>query len=324
MPFVDFHVVVFAVWMLSVRSFGALTPRPSMRNRGVLIVNPKSGGGKAARYDLVAQCQARGIEAIVLRPGDDLSALATAAVADGADIIGMAGGDGSQAVVAAVAAEHDIPFVCVPAGTRNHFGFDVGVDRRDVAGALDAFVDGDERRIDLGRVNGRMFVNNVAMGVYGVVIESKDYRNNKVRTVIEMLPELVGPKAEPFDLRFTDGDGRPHHHADLLLVSNDPYELDARPARGTRGALDAGVLGVVALGPGGPKEWRTPTLVVDSASTVAAGIDGESVRIEPPLIFESVPLALRIRTPRRSPRRPARPRPPRRPKGRSALPRERS
>ena len=130
----------------------------------VLIVNPRSGGGKATRFELVEQCRARGIEPIVFEAGHDLTELATAAVRSGADALGMAGGDGSQAAVAAVAAEHDLSYVCIPAGTRNHFAIDLGIDRTDVVGALDAFVDGVERRIDRGRVNGRAFVNNVAMG----------------------------------------------------------------------------------------------------------------------------------------------------------------
>src|SRR4051812_3892594 len=150
--------------------------------RPVLLINPRSGGGKAARHDLVDQCRARGVEPIVLQAGDDLTALAAAAVREGADALGMAGGDGSQAVVAAVAAEHDVAYVCVPAGTRNHFTHDLGISRRDVVGALDAFADGEERRIDLGRVNGRTFVNNVAMGAYGAIVRSPEYRAHKVRT----------------------------------------------------------------------------------------------------------------------------------------------
>ena len=183
-----------------------MTSRPA---KPVLIVNPRSGGGKAARFDLVGQCRARGIDPILFEPGDDLTALATAAVRAGADALGMAGGDGSQAAVAAIAAEHDLPYVCVPAGTRNHFALDLGIDVNDVVGALDAFSDGHERRIDLGRVNGRAFVNNVAMGVYGAVVQSSAYREHKVRTVIDMMPELIGPRAEPFDLRFIGQDGGP-------------------------------------------------------------------------------------------------------------------
>jgi diacylglycerol kinase family enzyme len=267
----------------------------------VLIVNPRSGGGKATRNELVAECRARGIKPIIFEPHDDLTLLANAAVRDGADALGMAGGDGSQAAVAAVAAENDLPYVCVPAGTRNHFAADLGLDRNDVVGALDAFVDGRERRIDLGRVNGRAFVNNVAMGVYGAVVESPAYRDHKVRTVIDMLPELVGPNAERFQLRFTGRDGRVHGTAALVLVSNNRYSIDPRPQSGTR-ELDGGVLGVVALTgppPHGLAEWSTQSFRVDSTTTVAAGIDGECVAIEPPLGFESDPRVLRIRTPRR-------------------------
>ena len=272
----------------------------------VLIVNLRSGGGKAARFDLVRESQARGIEPIVLDRDDDLATLAEAAVRRGADVIGMAGGDGSQGTVAAVAAEHDVPYVCVPAGTRNHFALDLGLDPADVIGALDAFGDGDERRIDLGRVNGRVFVNNVAMGVYGVVVQSPQYRDHKVRTVINKLPELIGPAAQPFDLRFTGPDGRAYDTALLVLVSNNPYGLDPRPRRGTRGALDGGSLGVIALAgppPRGLAEWSTPSFRVESEHAVALGVDGESVEMISPLDFDALPSALRIRTPRRRRRR---------------------
>lgn len=271
----------------------------------VLIVNPRSGGGRAARFDLVGHCRARGIEAIVFEMGDDLPALAAVAVGNGCDVLGMAGGDGSQAAVAAVAAEHDIPYVCVPAGTRNHFAFDVGVDRHDVVGALDAYFEGYERRIDMARVNGRIFLNNVAMGVYGAIVESPDYRDHKVRTAVAKLAERLRPDVEPFDLQFVDGAGRSQYGADLLLVSNNRYAPEPGPGRGTRGRLDQGVLGVLAVTgppPRGVAEWSTPAFRVDSSTVVALGIDGESVHMEPPLLFESVPHALRIRTPTPSPR----------------------
>lgn len=266
--------------------------------RPVLIVNPRSGGGTAVRCDLVTVCRSRGIEPIVFEPGDDLSALATSAVREGADALGMAGGDGSQAVVAAVAAAHDIPFVCVPAGTRNHFALDLGLDRSDPVVALDGFADGEERRIDLALVNGRAFVNNVAMGVYGAVVRSPEYREHKVRTVVEMLPGLLGPRAEPFDLRFAGPAGGSVDGAALVLVSNNRYVIDPRPRTGTRGDIDGGVLGVIAVTgppPRGASEWTTATFVVDSGAPVALGIDGESVVMEPPLEFVSSPGALRVR-----------------------------
>ena len=138
--------------------------------RPVLLMNPKSGGGKVGRFNLVDEAQRRGIEPVVLAPGDDLLALAEWAVAGGADVIGMAGGDGSQALVASVAAAHDVGFVCVPAGTRNHLAMDLGLDREDVVGALDAFGEAVERRIDLGLVGDRVFVNNATVGLYAKIV----------------------------------------------------------------------------------------------------------------------------------------------------------
>ena len=138
---------------------------------GVLVMNPRSGGGKAERFALAEECRRRGIEPVVLEPGDDLLELARGAIDRGADVIGMAGGDGSQALVASVAMAADVPLVCVPAGTRNRFALDLGLDRNDVVAALDAFDAAVERRIDLGTVNGRVFVNNVSLGVYAKIVQ---------------------------------------------------------------------------------------------------------------------------------------------------------
>lgn len=267
----------------------------------VLLVNPRSGGGKAQHHDLVGRCRAWGIEPLQLEPGEDISAVATAAVLRGADVIGMAGGDGSQAAAAAVAAEHDLPYVVVPAGTRNHFALDLGADPDDVVGALPAFFGGQERRVDLARVNGRVFVNNASMGLYGSIVQSRQYRDAKLRTVIEMLPELLGPRAEPFDLRFTDAEGSEHLGAQLLLVSNNRYELNPLGARRARGRIDKGTLGVVAVHLAPPPsrpvcEWTTPEFRVSSGGPVDVGLDGEAVTLGPPLVFESLPSALRART----------------------------
>ena len=141
-------------------------PRRPPPSHPVLFVNPRSGGGKATELGLAEEAEKRGIEAVELQPGDDLEQLVREAVGRGANGLAMAGGDGSQALVAAIAAEHDLPYACIPAGTRNHFALDLGVDRDDVVGALDAFVDGGERLVDLAEVNGRVFVNNASLGVY--------------------------------------------------------------------------------------------------------------------------------------------------------------
>ena len=147
--------------------------------RAVLFYNPKSGGGKAERFHVADEARARHIEPVELARGDDLESLVRDAVARGADGLAMAGGDGSQAIVASVAAELDLPYACIPAGTRNHFALDLGVDREDVVGALDAFVDGGERRADLAEVNGRAFVNNASLGLYAEAVQRSEYRDAK-------------------------------------------------------------------------------------------------------------------------------------------------
>ena len=158
----------------------------------------------------------------------------------------MAGGDGSQALVASVAMRADVPLVCIPAGTRNHFALDLGLDRDDVVGALDAFDEAVERRIDLAEVSGRVFVNNVSLGVYAKIVQSPEYRDAKRQTTAAMLPELLGPDAEPFDLHFVGPDGSRHDGAQIIQVSNNPYVLTSLAGFGSRARLDTGELGIAA------------------------------------------------------------------------------
>ena len=103
--------------------------------------------------------------------------------------------------------EHDLPFVCVTAGTRNHFALDLGLDRDDPRHSLYAFTDSIERRIDYATVNGRFFVNNVSLGVYATIVQQEQYRDAKVETSTALLPELLGNTDAPFDLQFTDPSG---------------------------------------------------------------------------------------------------------------------
>ena len=170
----------------------ATLPAASAPKRPVLFYNPKSGGGKAERFQVAREARARGVEPVELHLGDDLATLVHDAIANGADAVGVAGGDGTQAIVAAIAAEHGLPYVCVPAGMRNHFALDLGVDRDDVVGALDAFTKGGERVVDLAEVNGRVFVNNVSLGVYAEAVQRQGYRDAKLRTIAETMPTVLG------------------------------------------------------------------------------------------------------------------------------------
>jgi diacylglycerol kinase family enzyme len=316
-------LAVFAVvasTALRARSRAKRGPAPPGRRpagRRVLLMNPRSGGGKVGQFDLESEARRRGIATVLLAPGDDLQALAREAVR-GADAIGMAGGDGSQALVAQIAAEHDVPYVCIPAGTRNHLALDLGLDRDDVIGALDGFTDGLERRVDLAEVNGRIFVNNASLGVYAEIVQSDAYRDAKRETVEQMLPDLLGPNATPFDLRFTGPDGRAQQSAQLVLVSNNPYELDRLSGGGTRPRLDTARLGIVAITIAdaaqaaalvaleavrqvrrfpGWLEWTAAEFEVESGHRVAIAIDGEALAMDPPLRFRVLPGALTVRLP---------------------------
>jgi len=285
----------------------------------VLIMNPWSGGGKVEKFELERLCRERGIEPIVLYKGSDLLALAEDAVARGADVIGMAGGDGSQALVASVASRHGVPMVVIPAGTRNHFALDLGMDRADVVGALDAYTDGFDRVIDLAEVNGRTFVNNASMGLYAKIVQSQEYRDAKIRTAAGTLPDLIGPAAVPLDLQFTLPSGERTTSANLVLVSNNPYQLSHLRGGATRPALDTGRLGVVsvlvrgaadaekfaALEAAGQvgrfsgwNEWTALEFEVGSGGPVEVGVDGEALTMDPPLRFVVRPGALTVRQPR--------------------------
>jgi diacylglycerol kinase family enzyme len=270
--------------------------------RPILFVNPKSGDGTASRTALADHARERGIEVVLLRPDQSLATLVGEAVAAGADALGMAGGDGSLAVVAAAAHAHDLPFVCIPAGTRNHFALDLGIAVDDPVGALDAFTDGVERVIDMGRVNGRLFLNNVSLGIYGEAVREPGYRDAKVRTLVETTREVLGPSAAARELRLVDDAGGEHRDPSIVLVSNNPYALDRPPLHGARPTLDSGRLGVVVLDEPGAGErpgraWSATSLEVHAPGPVHAGIDGEAVDLSPPLEFEVVPGALRVRIP---------------------------
>lgn len=320
-------LVLFVVTIASaraalVRDLHALDSVRSRRwrpQRPVLICNPKSGGGKVAEFDLVNTAAALGVETVVLTESSDLEQLARDAIARGADCLGMAGGDGSQALVAAIAVEHGVPFVVISAGTRNHFALDLGLDRNNPRAGMAAFRDGVLRDVDYATAGGRLFVNNVSLGVYAEIVEDEGYREAKLETSLTRLPEMLGAASEPFDLQFTAPDGTAVDGAFVVLVSNNPYVLGPALDASQRRALDTGQLGVVAVraasvsdaalmvtrltigrGQNDPHlfQFTCPSFQVRSHSGHAwAGIDGESVRVPTPVEFAIHPKGLRLLVP---------------------------
>ena len=282
-----------------------------------LIMNPRSGGGKVGRFDLQRKAEDLGAE-VFLMDGDepvDVAAVAREAVARGADLLGVAGGDGTQALVAGIAAQHGLPFVVITAGTRNHFALDLGLDREDPAACLAALSDAVELRIDLGEIGGQTFVNNASFGAYAEVVESPAYRDDKLATTLDLLPDLMqGQRGARFTAR---ADGTELDGPQAVLVANNPYGTGDIAGLGRRARLDRGTLGIVSVTVGSARQAagllrgrHSTGLVVlaaqriefsTDAPQIPVGIDGEAVILPAPVVCTIHPGALRVWVPRNRP-----------------------
>ena len=284
--------------------------------RPFIVMNPHSGGGKVVRFGLQAKAEALGAEVALLDgPGYvDVAALVRAAVDRGADLLGVAGGDGTQALVAGIAAEHDLPFLVISAGTRNHFALDLGLDRDDPSGCVDALRDGVEVRVDLGMIGDRAFVNNASFGAYAQIVQSPEYRDNKEGTILSMLPDLLTPDGTALTVRVGNSTVE---HTSAVLVSNNPYGSGRLIDMGRRNRLDQGLLGVVAgrldsatraIGLLRRTDGDTLTmltgqeaLIESDTAEIPVGVDGEALTFPVPVRCTIRPGALRVRLPRDRP-----------------------
>jgi diacylglycerol kinase family enzyme len=282
-----------------------------------LIMNPRSGGGKVERFDLQRKAEERGAEVYLIDgPGPvDVEAVARQAVASGADLLGVAGGDGTQALVAGVAAEHGLPFVVITAGTRNHFALDLGLDRDDPAACLSALTDGVDLQVDLGLIGGRTFVNNASFGAYAEIVDTPQYRDDKLGSTLDLLPDLLSGQRGT-QLTAVAGDRRVTG-PQAVLVANNPYGTGDLAGLGRRERLDKGVLGVVGIRvanarqaagllrgarSGGLSLTIATEVVIDGHTPeIAVGVDGEALSLPRPVRCAIRPGALRVRVPRQRP-----------------------
>jgi diacylglycerol kinase family enzyme len=285
--------------------------------RPYLIMNPRSGGGKVVRFGLKDKAEALGAEVAVLEgPGTvDVGELARQAVADGADLLGVAGGDGTQALVAGIAAEHNLPLLVISAGTRNHFALDLGLDRDDPSRCLDALRDGVELRVDLGFIGDRPFVNNASFGAYAAVVQSPAYRDDKTRTTLDLLPGLLAGHQGPRLVARAGNETIQGPQA--VLVSNNVYGMGDIAGLGRRARLDRATLGLFAVRvtsaiqaaglvrgtqSRGLTRLAGREVVVDAdASQIPVGVDGEALLLDTPVRCVVKPAALRVRVPRNRP-----------------------
>jgi diacylglycerol kinase family enzyme len=161
--------------------------------------------------------------------------------------------------------------------------------------------------VDLAEVNGRVFVNNVSLGLYAEAVQRSEYRNAKLRTLLDTVPDALGTNGGGLDLRWTGPSGEVHRAGAVVLVSNNKYRLGRAIGSGTRPRIDDGLLGVTVIGrPAGRgqsgrglqrpmREWSAASFEVDSDRPVPAGVDGEALVLDPPLSFRMRPGVLRVR-----------------------------
>jgi diacylglycerol kinase family enzyme len=312
---------VLTLWALHPVSYRPPAEDTTVPSKPIILMNPRSGGGKVKKFDLDTKAEELGAEVVHLEPGMDAVEILRRAVSDGADLLGAAGGDGTQALVAQVASDHDLP---IPAGTRNHFALDLGLDRNDPSLALEALGEaGEEIRIDLGDAGGRPFVNNVSLGAYAQIVARPEYRDAKFNTVMAALPQVTDPSAR--SNLIVEAEGRPPiEDPQLVQVANNPYSKPNEPSpAGTRPRLDTGSLEIDVVAyknatelralvaaaargavnrAGSYQSWTGERIRVRSKDgTVRAGVDGESIEFPSPLDISIRPGSLRIRVPRDRP-----------------------
>jgi diacylglycerol kinase family enzyme len=256
---------------------------------GFLLVNPRSGRSSPSAEELSAEARAFGVDTHVLQEGEDAAEIARRT---SADPLGMAGGDGSLAAVAEVALEQNAAFVCIPFGTRNHFARDLGLDRDDPLGALRAF-GGIERRIDVGRADERLFLNNVSLGLYARLVHRREEHRRRREAFARVRAwAIVLTHRDPLGITI---DGEPVESR-LVLVANNAYVLEL-PSIGERERLDEGKLHLYVPG-NEPPERVAEGFVVDAAAhRLEAAVDGEPDVLQTPVEFRIEPGALRLLVP---------------------------
>ena len=257
--------------------------------RRFLLVNPRSGDDRPSAEELAAAARERGVEAHILAHGENVGEVARHA---DADVVGVAGGDGTLAAVAEAALALDRLFVCVPFGTRNHFARDLGLDRADPIGALAAF-DGTERRIDVGRASGRLFLNNVSLGLYAQLVHRREHHVRRREALARIRAWFILlTHREPLGITIDGGSTESR----LVLVANNAYVLRP-PTIGARERLDEGLLHLYVVYRGVDERAGERFVVDAAAGRLAAAVDGEPEALETPIEFTIEPRALRVLVP---------------------------
>jgi undecaprenyl-diphosphatase len=279
---------------------------------GLILVNPASGKDETKASELAQRFPGHQVEECA---PDEIEARVRVALEQGVSFVAVAGGDGTIRSAAAVLVGTGTPLLPIPAGTRNHFARDVGVPELDDAVA--AAAGGHRREIDVGRVNGHIFVNNSSIGVYPAIVIRRESHRRRVRkgvaNVVAVWEQLRHGRRFWVDVagrRFRVwmvfvGNGR--YGEGLLDLADreslDEHVLDVRVARADRPLARVRILGALFLGrlARSPIMFSvtTPSISLDvNRPSIEVALDGEVERIDTPLCYESVPDALTVLVPR--------------------------
>jgi diacylglycerol kinase family enzyme len=299
----------------------------------VAIVN--SGGGTVRKENLDAETvrgafQEAGVEADVrFVPGECVDETAEEAARSDVDAVVAGGGDGTIRCVASHLSGGSIPLGVLPLGTLNHFARDLGIPN-DLPGAIRVIAEGvaqeRTRVVDLGDVNGEVFVNNSVLGLYPPVVQQRDRereeldRNKWVATVTAALKVLPRNPLLRVRIRAEGPEGIDvQRHTRFLFVGNNEYEMNAftysARSRDPDGVLHLyvarargrlGMVGLMFLGLVRDLKtteyvdvWTRPGFTIETRErSVPVYLDGEVVTLESPLRYSVRPKALRVLAPR--------------------------
>lgn len=288
-----------------------------------VVLNGRSGSGAASASvtrirDL---CREAGRDVrVTTAMGKGIERAARAAVTDGCELLVAGGGDGTIGTVAALAAEAGIRFGVLPLGTRNHFARDLGLPL-DLDGAMQVILAGATRRVDLGEVNGRVFINNSSIGVYPRVVRFREKlrKYGLAKWAAAIWAVLAVLRRHPFvGVRIT-ADGEPMvRRTPFVFIGNNEYRMEGLSAA-RRESLSDGVLALYVMNASGRRNllwlaWqilrgRTAELKelevfqVEDAEielrrrSTHVALDGELVTMRGTLSYRVLPAALEVCAP---------------------------
>jgi len=290
-----------------------------------ILLNHRAGRAQRARVreQLVRYLREHGIEAVVheVRAGEEITSLARQAVLSGERTVVAAGGDGTVGAVAAALVDTEATMAVLPVGTLNHFAKELDIPLG-LEAAVEIALTGAIRAIDVGEVNGRVFVNNSSLGLYSAIVFERERRRRRgwSKWLAMAWASLSVPRRLPsLSVYLEAGGGGARVVTPFLFVGNNEYMVEGFRF-GRRRSLDEGRIWVFVAPPPSSrwkavrltlralfkrdrrdrdfKVFQTRELRVETIrEQVRVALDGEIFRVPPPLRYRSRPLALRVRVP---------------------------